>query len=539
MGSPFEVVGSCDGSDLEPCQTTTNKQLTTVLSQTLTNTQDTQTASKRTVDASGSGWGVHASVSVSQMAKYGASSTSTSFVKNEIFETVELTFQNVNNLKLTEGAKKILSGTDPLSFLDFYGTGFVFNLGKSGSFFGSVYVSATDSSSSDSLNAVATASYDGGIFSVEGSAAFANEMSVHSQNLQKYINAEIAGGANISSSFSTPNDVEVAFDQWHRSINQDPKSNSIYSKMMIQSWVVCDEIVEILAELNNQTVNDLFQTVIPTPNTMGMITREWVLSMNLLNTATNIMSWGCVNAFNATKAAVIQVNQDISTHVTNIETLDGRQILWIQEQMKNGDYTFFKAFYGVFSEDLAKAHDTDECKSQCTCLDDNPRPKGTRGFNGYKMSNGSINHCNYWEMCIMRDSTCHCELPLFELCQCDPGAEDSVFCFWFNVSDKNEVRNVSTGQPTDACPRDLGCSSDRTLLWNSYYWWDNCVGGYLAGNSEARNSFFATPAFIAPVSGGVVLLGCLLSLLIYWRCRAKRKEHTKQLQLAMTSNNNL
>lgn len=531
VGSPFEDVGSCNGSGLEPCEITTNVDVITSLSRSLTSSQETQQETAAAVSASGGGWGVHASVSVNEMSKCGASSTSISFVKSEIFDTVELSYKNVNNLKLTEGAKSLLGGPDPLNFLTFYGTGFVFNIAKSATFFGSVYVSTTKSSSSDSLSAVATASYDGGVFSVKGSAEFSKQMSEHSQNLETYGSGKTVGGLNISSDFSTPNEVQVAFDQWSKSVNQNPEGNSLNAKMMLQSWLVCDEITNILAELNNDTVTDLFKNVIPTPNTMTMITQEWVLSMNLLKTAGNVMAWGCVKTSNATYSAVIHVQQDISTHVTYIESMDGRAILQIQEQIKKSDWTFFKATYDVFSKQLAKAHDTDDCKSQCTCLHE---ARGTGGLNEYQITNGSILNCQYWETCIMRDSTCHCEVPLFDCCQCfvpPAGAPGSIECFYYNGSLPYTIyRPVIPSPRPSTCPNGLSCSEFEVFNW--FFWKEYCV---LPNNTPTSNLFLAKPAFIGTLGGVIVLLCCLL---IYWHRHAERKSKDKiQHQLAEMDEN--
>ena len=173
----------------------------------VTSTAESRASTSVTAKLGGSGWGLSASVSASYKSQNGASSTSMSFYSSQYVDTVTLGYENVGYLALTEGAKNILHGDNPLDFLDFFGSGFVYQISYSGYFLGCAHVYSTTSSSSEDLSVVASFDYKGGVFSATGSASFSNNMANSKSSLQEIVSYTFSGGDSVPQMVSSPQEV--------------------------------------------------------------------------------------------------------------------------------------------------------------------------------------------------------------------------------------------------------------------------------------------------------------------------------------------
>jgi hypothetical protein len=191
-----------------------------------------------------------------------------------------------SELKLTHFAKQLLQ-THPDRFLSMFGLNYVHSVGYGGTFLGSYTLNSKNSQSQQSVSAAADIHYDEGIYSVDGSANFTNNMSKEHNHIEEYKSFHaLPEPAGLRKSINQPSDLADIYHNWSNSTTQNP--SPIY--LIAHTYLISKDFQDIWFNLP-ANYKAAFQQSGLSPDTIETASKERVETGLLLKALTRYLSW--------------------------------------------------------------------------------------------------------------------------------------------------------------------------------------------------------------------------------------------------------
>jgi len=330
------------------CVVKTNGHWTSYLTKT-TKATETKELLDTMITAEGAGWGASASVSVDYMTRSTQTENSVSFYVGQNGDAYSLKYQTPTQLKLNEWAADTLK-SNWQQFIMSYGTHFVSQVTHGSTFIGHVSVTQTASDSASTLNTVATFSADAssGVFSAKGSAKLKSEVEKSSSSLKVDVSKWHNGRVMPVPDDGMKSPAEMLwtdYQTWLKNVEANPEANTAATKMVYRSWASLEAVQAILRTnwaSEYDEVMAAFAVELPTQQTMQEVTKEYLWAEAQLNTVNTISGYPCVKS-TSDKDVVALIRDLLTAHIVEIQSLSVGDLLEIQSQIKNADFSWFLA----------------------------------------------------------------------------------------------------------------------------------------------------------------------------------------------------
>jgi len=310
-------------------------------------TQDQSSYSTMTsaaVSAEGTGWGVSVSASVGYMQSHAYTSNAVSFWVGLSGDAYSEYYQNPSKLKLSSPGTDLLK-KDWQEFLQIYGTHFVYKVIYATNFVGSAQLISTSEEHSSDLSVAASMSYSG-FFTASGSASFQSKMEGAHNSLEMRVQAYYRGTL-IKYAWSKGNPVkelQADFSAWQDDVRANTTENAVPTRLIYRSFLDLEDVQKTLLDHYNKTevsvIQEAFYAELPSQETMDVLTQEYLWTKAQLNTLNRMATYPCVVSQNIQSQVQGYVNQ-LTTHLDEMQTMGGAEIILRQTQILQGDYSWF------------------------------------------------------------------------------------------------------------------------------------------------------------------------------------------------------
>eukprot|EP00434_Breviolum_minutum_P034233 symbB.v1.2.030289.t1/scaffold3398.1/size57691/3 len=336
----LELIQDCGSQGHTACMKKRVKnQVLLTKSRKIESLQELSSFLQETASASCSGWGSKASAAADSIQQSSSSEYSLSFMSLMLGLAEEETIENIQKLRLTFPAQKMLLD-NPKGFLDVYGSRFVGSI-LSGYEFGGV-CSLTAKSHTANKSFEAFASFQAaGIFSASGSFHFQSKFNEFRSTLDLRCNARFKGGEDVPiGPYQTPADLVEAIEKWGKT-----RTKSHQPVMMITDrWIKLEEVQQIL-ENETQEVRALFETDNVASTTMQRIGKEYAELKYLRRSAAAALAWPRTQHERSRNLSQqLQGFRDqLDTRLTQVENFNEADCRARESEILRGNFSWFKA----------------------------------------------------------------------------------------------------------------------------------------------------------------------------------------------------
>jgi len=326
-------------------------------------TVDKESSDKLTnkvIKAEGKGWGVSASAGVSYMSQNAMSSSSIGFWVGMSGDAYSKEFNNVQKLKLSKSAKQTLT-SDWQMFLKLYGRFYVYKITHGSQFMGSAVIEDVSTSSASSLKAFSKISMSK---FASGSTEFDDAEKEAGSSTRVSILSKQFGQPPKPYSDKSSNGVKQLMSDYNAycaEVVKDPHANSAPTKMIFRSLLDVPDVLNILTTtwLNEPKALEAFQKGLPDSTTLDLLTQEY-LDVETQRASLNLyLGSSCIKKITGALEEVRTAQAELYTQLAKLGRLDLDDIIAIQEQVLNGDYSWFIALTG------SVIHPIDEMFATC------------------------------------------------------------------------------------------------------------------------------------------------------------------------------
>lgn len=360
---PLDYTGfrRCDEGDVwSTCFKTKNDRRNNYMTSTVSDEVTRQTHMNEVVEASGSGWGVSASTSVSYTGDHMESSYGVSYFIGQSTDQYYEEIQNPVGMKLSAEGKRLLQ-MNPQLFLDAYGKYYVAKIIYGAAFTGSVTVSQKENADSSALEVLASLEVDG-VFGMNGKANndYKRTVSENKKSLSIIAQARYDGYTR-NFDGTMPESMGDEFQKWVNDLNGNRRDNTVPLRMVYRPWY---DIAEVQAIVNNYGEEWIhaFSANPPNKAVQDLITKEYMTNMADKNTLRAVLGWNCISG--SLKTQIQRLLQEAETHGAELDHITDDILAKRTTEVMAGNYAWFKAWRGdtikAANEALSK---TFGCKS--------------------------------------------------------------------------------------------------------------------------------------------------------------------------------
>jgi hypothetical protein len=210
-----------------------------------------------------------------------------------------------------------------------------------GSFLGSFTLNSKSASGTQDINAFAKLSGSKGLFSASGSEDFQHAVSQSNGRVSIFADADWKGGTDIDVDLltqATPESMGKMFKQWGDSWRSSPEPLTVETRR----WIDSADVQEIVNTMSAQDA-DLFYMDDISPITQREISEENSELMKVETSLKLALSWIATQNDRAMRSCLEQLNRDVLTKRLEVNLLDEADVLIIQNQFLNRDYSWFEA----------------------------------------------------------------------------------------------------------------------------------------------------------------------------------------------------
>lgn len=243
----------------------------------------------------------------------------------------------VSNLQLTETAKASLI-RDPTEFLEDYGRYMVYRVNFGSSFIGTTTIYSEVSSDATEISAMASFSVKKAMFEAEGSAAFASASEDISSTTNQKSTALTAGSFN-EQPFDMSNQLAMGqyYNDWFAGIDGGQEMSLVYIP-----WWEINEVKSLVREHHP----DMAAKFNPQPllgDTTSALLEELTFTRDLIKSLTVARdNWACAKEGD-NDDYLRSFQREMTAHSLTLQSQKEEDVQLIQTQMRNGDFSFFKA----------------------------------------------------------------------------------------------------------------------------------------------------------------------------------------------------
>jgi len=339
----MQQVGECGSSWFEKaCYSVSNSESVRGYMRDIRSNSDYNSLTRSVTEAEGGGYGVSVSASFSYMKRSQVSEKSLAFFIGASGVTRTRSIQNPGEMLLTSAAKELLR-QEPREFIARYGLRYIHTITYGGSFLGSVTLNSKKTVDDRDIGVMAGFSVNKGLFSVKGSQDFQNTVSQENLDVSIFINAQWAGGSNISQNYQTPETLNTMFEAWDSSWRANPSPITVITRRWSDS-------TEVQGLLNSMSAADkeLFNVPDVTPAMSREISQENAQVALVDTSLKKAQTWNEIKGDQDRLSCLTALSRDVSAQLMRIDMLKDADVLIIQQQWLAGDYSWFVA--GVLND---------------------------------------------------------------------------------------------------------------------------------------------------------------------------------------------
>lgn len=360
-----------------------------------TTTSETKDLMDTAVSAEGSGWGTSVSASADYMQSHSLTSYSVTYWLGMSGEAYKEKFQNVQKLELTAAASTQLADNWE-TFIETYGTHYVSELIYTTQFIGSVQISSKTETAKSDLSVAMSMSYEG-LCKASGTAKFDEATSGTSGSLSTKLSAQWDGAAlEWQSAADGVTQLNQTYADWQKKNVDDPKSNSVVTKMIYRSLYDIEQVQEIVIANYNDTerskiLSEFYMTT-PTATTMQTITEDYLMAKTQRNSLTLYQSYACSAELELDTKIQTYIDT-LTTHINLLEHMTDDELWKRQDEIDNNDYTWFVGRNLAYTPEIEDA--------LAGCAPPTPAPTADLGcmdlaYNGKCGPNHGKKLCSSW-----------------------------------------------------------------------------------------------------------------------------------------------